>query len=87
MGSNLIVPPATDASEGPLAAYDPLAKRVLKPDLDFWRARKSAAEPRSITVKVHTSMTCGTPEVRRALLQMWQTLDWMALRRIVDASR
>ena len=65
----------------------PPAKRVLKPDLDFWRARKSAAEPRCITAKVNTSQTCGSPEVRQALLQMWHTLEWMALRQIVDASR
>lgn len=50
-------------------------------------ARKSAAEPRSVTVKVNNSQTCGLPEVRQALLQMWHTLEWMALRRIVDASR
>ena len=53
-------------------------------DPDFWRVRKSRAEVHSITVAFHASGTCLVPAVRAALEKAYQTLNWAALKQIVD---
>jgi hypothetical protein len=67
-----------------LAPDDSLARRVLTQDPAFWRVRRSRVEVHSMTVEFHASMTCGAPAVREALWKAYQTLDWAALKRIVD---
>lgn len=67
-----------------LAPTDDLARRVLTPDPDFWRVRRSRVEVHSITVAFHSSLTCGAPAVQDALWKAYQSLDWAAIKRIVD---
>ena len=70
---------------GPLVpANTPGAFRFLKPDPAWWRMRRSRTEVRSITVSFTPSLTCNVPEVRDALRKAWDTLDWMAFKRIVE---
>ena len=77
--------PATVQSGGELVAPNhPGAHRVLTPDLAFWRTRRSRAEVHSITIAFHPGGTCSHPPVRAALEKAYQTLDWAALKRIVD---
>jgi uncharacterized protein YheU (UPF0270 family) len=66
------------------APDNPVNHRVLTPDPEFWRIRRSRAEVHSITVAFHASLTCGVPAVRDALWKAYQTLDWAAIKRIVD---
>ena len=67
----------------------PTVERVLTPNLDFWRARKSSVEARSITVHINASSGGGPPPpaVHRALWQTWKQLDWAAINRLVDRTR
>jgi hypothetical protein len=67
-----------------LASDDPWARRVLTPDPEFWRVRRSRVEVKSITVAFHPHLTCGAPAVRDAVWKAYQTLDWAAIKRIVD---
>jgi hypothetical protein len=67
-----------------VAPDDPEAHRVLTPDPEFWRVRRSRAEVHSITVVFHAHLTCHHPAVRAALEKAYQTLDWAAFKRIVD---
>ncbi len=67
-----------------VAPDDPEGHRVLTPDPEFWRVRRSRVEVHSITVVFHASLTCGVPAVRDALWKAYQTLDWAAIKRIVD---
>jgi hypothetical protein len=60
------------------------ARRVMTQDPDFWRVRRSRVEVHSLTVEFHAHLTCGAPAVRDALWKAYQTLDWAALKRIVD---
>lgn len=77
--------PATVLSGATLAPADaPGVQRILLPDVDFWRARRSRTEVHSITVAMYSTQTCMVPEVREALQKAWDTLDWMAFKRIVD---
>ena len=72
-------------SGGVLAAADaPGAHRVLLPDPDFWRARRSRTEVHSITLSFYPFQTCMVPEVHEALLKAWNTLDWMGFKRMVE---
>jgi hypothetical protein len=64
-----------------VAPDDPEAHRVLTPDPEFWRSRRSRAEVHSITISFHP---CAYPPIRAALEKAYQTLDWAALKRIVD---
>jgi hypothetical protein len=66
------------------APDDPEAHRVLTPDPEFWRSRRSRAEVHSITVSFHPGDGCAYPPVRAALEKAYRTLDWTALKRIVD---
>lgn len=67
-----------------VAPDDPEAHRVLTPDPEFWRSRRSRAEVHSITISFHPGGTCAFPPIRAALEKAYQTLDWAALKRIVD---
>ena len=55
--------------------------RVLTPDYDFWRARKSRVEPRTIMVYVEGP---SAPPVLNAVYQMYKTFDWRALAALTD---
>jgi hypothetical protein len=66
------------------AADDQGAHRVLLPDPEFWRARRSRTEVHSITLSFYPYQTCMVPEVQAALLKAWNTLDWRAFKRIVE---
>jgi len=65
----------------------PTVWRVLTPDYDFWRARRSPVEVRSISVHIGASATGLVPAVHKALWQTYQKLDWVALNRLLDAPR
>ena len=67
----------------------PTAVRVLTPNLDFWRARKSPVEIRSITINIVASSGGGPPPpvVHAALWTTYETLDWAAIAKIVANSR
>ena len=67
-----------------LAPTEELARRVLTPDPEFWRVRRSRVEVHSITVAFHSSLTCGAPAVQDALWKAYQALDWAAIKRIAD---
>jgi hypothetical protein len=70
---------------GELVASDDLeGHRVLTPDPEFWRSRRSRAEVHSITIAFHPALTCAHPPIRAALEKAYQTLNWAALKRIVD---
>jgi hypothetical protein len=72
----------------PLVERDsPSAWRVLTPNYDFWRARRSAVEVRGIEVALTASDTGLSPPVHQALLQTWEKLDWAALNRLLDTPR
>lgn len=66
---------------------DPTAWRVLTPNYDFWRARKSPDEVRAIQVELEAHGTCSNPAVKRALWQFYQKLDWAALNRLLAGPR
>ena len=67
---------------------DPTALRVLTPNYDFWRARKSPDEVRAINVRLQASGAhCANPAVKRALWQVYQNLDWAALNRMLAIPR
>jgi len=66
---------------------NPPAWRVLTPNLDFYRARRSPAEVRSIAIQISIGGTGLRPNVRRALLQTFRTLDWPALNQLLEAPR
>jgi hypothetical protein len=68
-----------------VAAGEPTGHRLLTPDPAFWRVRRSRAETRTITVRFNLYVTCQTDPVRAALERAWQTLDWAALKRLVDS--
>jgi len=55
--------------------------RVLMPNYDFWRARKSPVEPR--TMLVHLEAT-STPPISNAVYQMYKKFDWRALAALMD---
>ena len=63
---------------------DPEGHRVLTPDPEFWRVRRSRVEVHSITVIFHAHLTCHHPTVRAALEKAYQTLNWAAIKGIVD---
>ena len=80
-----------NATNTTMADRDSLAmRRVLTPNCDHWRARKSPVEVRSITVHVGGA-TGKTKEDREVvydrLLQTFKKLDWAALNRLLDVPR
>lgn len=60
---------------------------VRTPNYDFWRARRSPVEVRSIRVHIGISGTGLRPKVQRALWQTYQQLDWSAVNGLLDAPR
>jgi len=66
------------------AAGDPQSHRLLTPDPEFWRARKSRVEVHGIQVVMGPTFFCANPAIRAALERTYETLDWLALKRIVD---
>ena len=58
--------------------------RVLTPDPEFWRVRRARTEVHSITVGFFPGDACAAPAVRAALEKAWDSLDWMAFKRMVD---
>jgi hypothetical protein len=67
-----------------VAPDDPQGHRVLTPDPEFWRVRRSRVEVHSITVIFNSDVTCHRPAVRVAVEKAYQTLDWAEIKRIVD---
>jgi hypothetical protein len=84
----------TSTNEGPRATgweltndSTPPAWRVLTPNYDFWRARRSPVDVRSINVHIGIAGTGLYPNVRNALLQTFRKLDWAAFNQLLDAPR
>jgi hypothetical protein len=65
----------------------PPAWRVLTPDYDFYRARRSPVEVRSIQVHISMTQTCLAPAIQHALWQAYHTLDWDALNQALERPR
>jgi hypothetical protein len=77
--------PAMVLSGVQLAAADaPGAQRILLPNVEFWRARRSRTEVHSITLSFYPYQTCMVPAVRQAVEKAYNTLDWMAFKRMVE---
>lgn len=77
--------PARIGPDGMLAGpEDRSGHRVLTPDPEFFRIRRSPAEVHTITVVFRPTLTCSVPAVREALWKAYQTLDWAAFKRMVD---
>lgn len=81
-------------TEGPLvggyrltSSDAPPAWRVLTPQYEFWRARRSPVEVRSIRVSIGLSGTCLKPEIQVALRDAFARMDWAAIRAMADAPR
>jgi hypothetical protein len=68
------------------AADTPFVSRISYNNPDFWRARRSRVEVRSVTVNFEA--VCGRhpppPEAHRALWALYQKIDWAALKKLVD---
>jgi len=77
-------PATADASGQLVTRDDPHAHRVLTPDPEFWRVRRSRAEAHTIVLGFKPTHFCEGPAVRAALAKAYQTLDVAAFRRIVD---
>jgi hypothetical protein len=56
--------------------------RVFTPNYDFWRARKSPVEVR--TIAVHFSASDAPPPVLNAIWQTYKKFDWKALNALLD---
>ena len=74
---------ATGASMRDRDAVSPNVHRVLTPNYDFWRGRKSLTEVRTIHVYFEGS---SNPPVLNAVYQTVKKLDWRALAALVDQS-
>jgi hypothetical protein len=81
-------------TEGPIATGRrivsnpaPPAWRVFTPNENFFRARRSPVEVRSIRVHIGISGTGLVPSVRNALLKTFQTLDWGAIKALAEPVR
>jgi hypothetical protein len=70
------------------------ANSVLESEFRLWffapeqgdRRRREAVESggAQLTVVFNSSLTCGDPAVKDALWKAYQTLNWAAIKRIVD---
>jgi hypothetical protein len=64
---------------------DPSGHRVLTPEPEFWRIRRSPAEVHAITIVFRPTLDCAAPAVREALWKAYQRRDWTAaFKRMVD---
>ena len=77
-------PAIVGASGEAVDAGAPQSHRLLTPDPEFWRVRKSRVEAHGIQVVMTPTFFCANPAVQAALERVWETLDWAALKRIVD---
>jgi hypothetical protein len=69
---------------------DSLARRIMTPDYEYWRARTSPEEARAIRVFMAdraVNLTCGTPAVRRVVALAFSKVDWAALYALLDEPR
>ena len=78
--------PAIVGPDGPLGALnDPSGHRVLTPDPEYWRVRRSPAEVHSITIVFRPTLACADPAVRAALEMASKGGEWAAaFKRMVD---
>jgi hypothetical protein len=72
---------ATGASMRDRDTVTNTVSRVLTPNYDFWRARKSLVEVRTINVYLEGS---PDPPVLNAIYQMYKKFDWRAFAALVD---
>ena len=78
--------PATAGADGWLLPPDnPSGHRVLTPEPEYWRVRRSPAEVHAITIVFRPTLNCAAPAVREALWKAYQRRDWTAaFKRMVD---
>ena len=62
----------------------PPAGRVLTPNFEFWRTRRSPVDVHSLNVQFSISGTCLAPNIQQALWRAYHSLDWAALRALVE---
>ena len=62
-------------------------QRVLAHDFDFWRARRSPVEVRSIAINIHGYLGCGGSLFRNVTSQVLEKLDWAALNALLEPPR
>ena len=65
----------------------PPAWRVLTPNYDFYRARRSPVEVRSVSVNIGISRTCLASNIQQALWQAYHKLDWAAFNNLLVQPR
>ena len=61
--------------------------RILTPNLDFYRMRRSPVEVRSINVHLSMTLTCLAPEIQQMLWKLYHTLDWAAINSLLETPR
>ena len=76
--------------EGPIATGSAVlaedsryAFRVLERNYDFWRARTSPVEVRSIHVSLSNSLGCRRQRIHEAVWAAYNQLDWAAFDRLL----
>ena len=65
----------------------PPAWRVLTPNYDFYRARRSPSEVRSVSVSIRMSQSCLAPKIQASLWQAYHKLDWGAFNALLVQPR
>jgi hypothetical protein len=65
----------------------PPAWRVLTPNYDFYRARRSPVEVRSVSVNIGIAGTCLAPKIQAALWQAFHKLDWNSFNNLLEQPR
>jgi len=73
---------ATGSSMRDRDTVSQMVHRVFTPNYDFWRARKSPVEVR--TIAVHFQASDAPPPVLSAVWQAYKKFDWKALAALVD---
>jgi hypothetical protein len=61
--------------------------RVLTPDFDFYRIRRSPVEVRSINVHISMTLSCLAPKIQDTLWKLYHTLDWAAINDLLETPR
>ncbi len=85
---DMTLPDGPSASGWRLTNRDaPTAWRVLSPNYDFFRARRSPVEVRDIMVHISARGSGAHPVIHNVLWQTFQKLDWAALNRLLDVPR
>jgi hypothetical protein len=65
----------------------PPAWQVLTPSFEFYRARRSPLEVRSIHLDMSMSWTCNTPRIRHSIWEAYHKLDWAAIHNLLEQPR